>query len=106
LTGRPTVGINTNMRAELLLRQRQIIGEDRFVDATIWRLHRSLPGSRHAFKYRLALIVDGICVLRYDNEAGKGDHKHIGEAQAPYFFTTLDRLVEDFWRDVENWRSE
>lgn len=23
--------------------------------------------------------MDGNCVLRYDNEAGKGDHKHIGD---------------------------
>jgi hypothetical protein len=39
-------------------------------------------GSRHQYKYRLVLVVNDDCVLRYDNEAGKGDHKHVG-ADAP-----------------------
>ena len=50
------------------------------------------------FKYRLALVVDEVCVVRFDNEIGKGDHKHIGEKQFPYFFTDLEQLVTDFWR--------
>lgn len=29
-----------------------------------------------ASKYSLARVADGACVLRYDNEAGKGDHRH------------------------------
>lgn len=39
-------------------------------------------------------------MLRYDNEAGKGDHKHLGEREVPYTFTTLDQLVDDFLADV------
>jgi len=55
-------------------------------------------------EYRLALVVNGNCVLRYDNEAGKGDHKHIGENEIPYIFTTPKALLEDFWNDLDNWR--
>ena len=44
------------------------------------------------------------CVLRYDNEAGKGDHKHIGEDEMPYIFTSPEKLIDDFWNDVEKWR--
>lgn len=51
-----------------------------------------------------ALVVDGRCVLRYDNEAGKGDHRHVGEDEIPYFFTTSQALLDDFWNDVDNWR--
>ena len=40
----------------------------------------------------------------HDNEAGKGDHKHIGEDEIPYIFTTPKALLEDFWNDVDNWR--
>jgi hypothetical protein len=47
-----------------------------------------------------------VCVLRFDNEAGKGDHKHVGTRQMPYDFTTLERLVDDFWRAVAEWRPE
>ena len=49
-------------------------------------------------------LLCGNCVLRYDNEAGKGDHKHIGEDEIPYIFTTPKALLEDFWNDVDNWR--
>ena len=44
--------------------------------------------------------------LRYDNEAGKGDHKHVGEREVPYCFTDLATLQADFWKDVETWRAE
>jgi hypothetical protein len=49
--------------------------------------------------------MNGVCVLRYDNEAGKGDHKHVGEQEVPYTFTTPAQLLADFWDDVDNWRA-
>jgi hypothetical protein len=48
------------------------------VELVLWRLPKQLDGSEHAFKYRLAYVVRGECVLRYDNEVGKGDHRHFG----------------------------
>ena len=77
-----------------------LISRDRFVELVVWELPAPMPRSTHRFKYRLALIVDGVCVLRYDNEAGKGDHKHIGDGEIPYPFTDLVRLAQDFWADV------
>jgi hypothetical protein len=71
------------MGVTLLLNERHILSEDAFVEIVVWRLSSPLSGSRHGFKYRLALVVNGECVLRYDNEAGKGDHKHIGGEEAP-----------------------
>ncbi len=68
-----------------------------------WRLPSPVKGSRHAFKYRLAMIVNGHCVLRYDNEHGKGDHKHVGATDVPYVFTTPETLLADSWNDVDNW---
>ena len=75
------------------------------MELVVWRVPSPVPGSAHAFKYRLAFVGDGVCVLRYDNEAGKGDHKHVGEEQMPYVFTTPVRLLEDFWNDVDRWSS-
>lgn len=60
----------------------------------------------HAFKYSLAYVIAGACVLRYDNEPGKGDHKHVGKTETAYRFTTPKRLIADFWRDVDEWRYE
>lgn len=50
-------------------------------------------------------FFDGRCVLRYDNETGKGDHKHIGKDEIHYEFTTPKALLDDFWNDVDTWRS-
>ena len=47
----------------------------------------------HDFKYRLAYVVDGVCVVRYDNEAGKGDHRHFGERESNYTFQTPEKLL-------------
>jgi hypothetical protein len=99
------VGINANMKARLLLRERRILGDGRFAEVTIWQLPVRASGSSHRFKYRLALVVDEICVLRFDNEAGKGDHEHLGTEEVPYAFTTLVQLVIDFWKEVDGWRA-
>jgi len=44
--------------------------------------------------------------MRYDNEAGKGDHRHIGVREFPYEFSDVDRLLEDFYSDVRKWLDE
>ena len=93
------------MKATPLLRERRVVAEGAFVELVVWQVPSPVPGSAHAFKYRLAFVVNGVCVLRYDNETGKGDHKHIGEEQMSYTFTTPAQLLEDFWNDVDHWRS-
>ena len=98
------VGINANMKPQLLLRERRIVSEGRVAEMVIWQLPKSVSGSVHAFKYRLAFVVDEVCVLRFDNETGKGDHKHVGDDEVPYTFTTLAQLVEDFWSEIDGWR--
>jgi hypothetical protein len=92
------------MKAQLILDQRQPISENAFVEMVVWRLSSPVSRTGHGFKYRLALVVDGICVLRYDNESGKGDHKHIGDHESPYVFTTPQSLLDDFWNEVDHWR--
>ncbi|MGO9634547.1 MAG: DUF6516 family protein [Steroidobacteraceae bacterium] len=92
------------MKAELLMRERLILSRRAFVEIVIWKLPQPLPYSRHAFKYRLAYIANQRCVLRFDNEAGKGDHKHLDEVEATYIFTSLDALQTDFWAEVNKRR--
>ena len=88
------------MPAILIQKRRYALGPNRFADISIWRLAAPLPPSTHGFKYRLVLIDRGVCVLRYDNERGKGDHKHLREREVTYTFVDLDQLVDDFWTDV------
>ena len=64
------------MKAELLLNERHVLDARTFVEIVVWRLDQPVRRSIQRFKYRLALVADSVCVLRYDNEAGKGDHRH------------------------------
>ena len=91
------------MAAEPLLHERHHLSADSFAELRVWRVPASVRGSRHLFKYSLAYIVGGVCVLRYDNEAGKGDHRHLGDSQTPYAFTTPAQQLADFWSDIDRW---
>ena len=46
------------------------------------------------------------CVVRYDNETGKGDHRHFGNKESTYRFTTPDQLIADFQHDIARWDRE
>jgi hypothetical protein len=93
------------MKAELLMRERLILSRRAFVEIVIWKLPRPLLDSKYAFKYRLAYIANQRCVLRFDNEAGKGDHKHLDEIEEPYVFSNLEALQADFWAEISKRRK-
>jgi hypothetical protein len=74
----------------------------RIIEVVIWHLSEPLPGSTHPYKYRLFCgQYDGNCLVRYDNERGKGDHRHVGDNEETYTFSTVLKLIEDFEADVE-----
>jgi hypothetical protein len=70
------------------------------VELAIWRVPQPVPPSGHPFKYRLVFVRDGKRLVGYDNERGKGDHRHVGKTELPYLFVDETRLLEDFWQDV------
>ena len=78
---------------------------DGVVEMVVWALPKPLSPSSHAFKYRLVFVRDGQRIVGYDNERGKGDHKHLGDAQMPYRFKDIDKLIADFIADVEKYSS-
>lgn len=96
----------SNTRAVPLVNTRMVYSESAFAELVVWQLPRPLPGCVHPFKYRLAYVVDGECVVRYDNEAGKGDHWHHGRLQASYSFSTPEALIAAFIRSIERWNRE
>ena len=59
--------------------------------------------ARTATKYRLYYGAAGINRVRYDNERGKGDHRHLGDREEDYVFTTVEQLLADFESDVNEW---
>jgi len=90
--------------ATLLLRERVVLAEDVFAEIRIWQVPRAVRGSSHDLKYTLALVAAGRCVLRYDNEAGKGDHRHMEDGrEVTYAFRDAEGLIADFWMEVDEW---
>ena len=91
------------MKATLLARTKEIRDDGSIVEVVIWDLPEALPPSKHNYKYRLFYGAAGKCRVRYDNERGKGDHRHIGDNEYAYDFMTVDQLLDDFERDIANW---
>lgn len=102
----PSVGILSNMKAVALVRRRVVLAADAFAEIVIWRVPKPVPPSKHLFKYRLAYVVKEQCVLRYDNERDKGDHRHTEHSEEPYAFSTPDQLMADFESDIARWNHE
>ncbi len=94
------------MGATLLYRTRVVYAERAFAELVLWRVDAPLLGSSHHYKYRLAYVVCGLCVLRFDNEAGKGDHCHIGAVERPYAFSSPEQLGADFTAAILRWNDE
>ena len=94
------------MKAKQLVRQRVEISASRFAELVIWQLPKPLEASLHSYKYRLAYVVEGECVMRYDNEAGKGDHRHLGAAEMGYKFKSPRQLMADFFNDIQRYNHE
>lgn len=91
------------MKAQVLVDERLKQGENAFVELRVILVPVALRGSLHTFKYSLSLVIEGECVLRFDNEAGKGDHYHRDGIELPYQFSTLSVLLSDFWKMVDEW---
>lgn len=86
-------------KAALLYREKRVHAGG-IIEMVVWRVHDSIPPSEHRFKYRLVYVRDGKRMVGYDNERGKGDHRHIGKTEMPYTFVDETQLLEDFWQDV------
>ena len=89
------------MKAELLIRERVVYPDGDLVEMVVWRLPEPAPASRHRFKRRLAYIVSRKRVLGYDNERGKGDHRHYIDREESIAFSSIDELLARFLSEVE-----
>lgn len=90
-----------NMKATLVQKYREVLSDEAFYEIVLWHLPEPVPGSNHHYKYRFALVVEDKCVLRYDNERGKGDHRHVNGHEEAIEFTDLKTLLRAFRADME-----
>jgi Family of unknown function (DUF6516) len=92
--------------AKLLFHSKRIFDDGAILELKIWDLPEAVPGSAHDLKYSLYYGQGGVRLVGYDNERGKGDHRHLGDREEAYAFTTVEQLVADFEADVAALRGE
>lgn len=103
-TSRPCIVSMQYTSAALLANAKEVRDDGSIVEIVIWELPAPLSPCLHRYKYRLYYGVPGECRVRYDNERGKGDHRHFGEQEGRYVFSSMEQLLDDFRSDVERWR--
>jgi Family of unknown function (DUF6516) len=91
------------MDATPVARTKEVRDDGSLIEIVIWEVPEPLPPCLHRFKYRLFYGAGGISRVRYDNERGKGDHRHIGAREFDYAFTSIEQLLDDFRFDIECW---
>ncbi len=74
------------------------------VEMVIWELPDGDAERPHGLKYRLVYAKDGQRLIGYDNERGKGDHRHLGDREFSYMFQSIERLAKDFFERREKVR--
>lgn len=89
------------MKAKRIFHDKALLPEGFILEMVIWQLPEPSKERPHGLKYRLFYGRDGVRLVGYDNERGKGDHKHLVNVEMPYRFTTVEHLVADFLADVE-----
>jgi hypothetical protein len=83
-----------------IVKSKEVWDDGTIVEIVVWQLTKPLPGSSHCYKYRLFFGRPGREFVRYDNERGKGDHRHLDGAECPYLFESVDKLLSDFESDL------
>jgi len=95
------------MKAKLIFKEKNLLEDGYIMELVLWELPAKTKDRPHGYKYRLYYgDNEGNCLVRYDNESGKGDHKHMGKKEIPYKFVDRDTLVEDFYHDVLHCRNK
>jgi hypothetical protein len=92
-------------KASLILHRKRQFDDGMISEIKLWLVPSPVRGSPHAFKYSLFYGRPARRLIGYDNEAGKGDHRHYEDREEAYLFTTPEQLMADFLADVRALRG-
>jgi hypothetical protein len=93
------------MKATPIYRFEQDFEDGAMVRMVIWEVPDPVPPSEHRYKYRLVYLEAGRRVIGFDNERGKGDHRHDGDSESDYRFVDVATLIRDFINAVRQRRT-
>lgn len=94
-------GYSDHMKARRIFYDKTLLADNFIIEMVIWQLPQSSPERPHGLKYRLYYGRESKRVIGYDNELGKGDHKHIFNTEERYRFISVEALIKDFLADIE-----
>ena len=89
------------MKAQLILNEKTVFEDGSIIELRIWSVPNPVPPTTHGYKYSLFFGRPGERVVGFDNERGKGDHKHVLGTETGYVFTSIAQLLRDFRDEVE-----
>lgn len=92
--------IHMGSAATILEHRKLVLADGAIVEIKIWLLPKPTAERPHGLKYSLYFGRAGKRLVAYDNERGKGDHRHHREREEPYAFVSMEKLIEDFDADV------
>jgi hypothetical protein len=94
------------MKARLITHFKDVTPQGGVIELVVWRVPEPVSPSEHTFKYRAAYAIDGVRVVGFDNERGKGDHCHVQGVERSYTFVSVEQLIEDFIAAVDAARNK
>lgn len=86
--------------ATLILSRKLFRSDGAIIQIRVWRLPAESDERPHGLKYSLFYGRAGERIIGYDNDAGKGDHRHYRDREEPYRFTNLEKMIRDFEEDI------
>ncbi len=81
------------MKAELITRFKDITPDGAIIELVIWKVPQPVPTTEHGYKYSAVYVVQGVRIVGFDNERGKGDHCHLDGEEIPYVFNSVEQLI-------------
>lgn len=80
----------------MITKLKNITPEGGVIELVVWKVAAPVPPTEHGYKYRAVYALNGVRVVGFENERGKGDHCHLDGQEFPYTFAGVEQLVEDF----------
>jgi hypothetical protein len=92
-------------KAKLHFHLKRTLPDGAIVEMVFWQLPASDLERTHGFKYRCYYGKNNVRIVGYDNERGKGDHRHFRGVERPYKFEGPEKLIADFMADIRRVRG-
>ena len=97
--------MSDRLKARLLLHRKRAYDDGGILELKLWEVPAPVRGSGHSLKYSLFYGRQGVRLVGYDNESGKGDHRHYSDREEACEWSGPRRLIADFLADVRRIRG-